>query len=104
MMMLARTKRMRWQWAYPEYANTIRSLVTGANSSLSPRFAWFQYRLEGMQGAILRVKLRHRKRWTEARWNKASIYDELLRGSGVVPPARMPYARHVTGSEDSTRR
>ena len=55
----------------------------------------FNYRMEGLQGAILRVKLRHLEAWTEARRARAAAYDRLLAGSGVVPPAEMPYARHV---------
>jgi dTDP-4-amino-4,6-dideoxygalactose transaminase len=55
----------------------------------------FNKRLEGMQGAILRVKLRHLERWTEARRAKAALYCEKLAGSGIVTPRAMPYARHV---------
>ncbi len=43
----------------------------------------FNYRMEGMQGAILRVKLRHLEGWTEARRAAAARYDELLADSGV---------------------
>ena len=48
-----------------------------------------------MQGAILRVKLRHLEEWTEARRAHAARYGELLEGSGVRVPEVMPYARHV---------
>ena len=51
--------------------------------------------MEGMQGAILRVKLRHLERWTEGRRSRAAIYDRLLAGSPVTTPPAMPYARHV---------
>jgi dTDP-4-amino-4,6-dideoxygalactose transaminase len=51
--------------------------------------------MEGMQGASLRVKLRHLERWTEARRAHAALYDLLLKDSGVVTPRQMPYARHV---------
>ena len=55
----------------------------------------FNYRMEGFQGAILRVKLRHLERWTEARRANAAVYTELLKDSGVVTPQQMAYARHV---------
>jgi dTDP-4-amino-4,6-dideoxygalactose transaminase len=55
----------------------------------------FNYRMEGLQGAILRVKLRHLEQWTEARRTRAAEYDRLLQGSGVDVPVEAPYARHV---------
>ena len=55
----------------------------------------YNYRLEGIQGAVLRVKLRHLEAWTEARRAVAARYDRLLAGSGVPTPEAMPYARHV---------
>ena len=38
----------------------------------------FNYRMEGMQGGILRVKLRHLEKWTEARRQHAVEYRRLL--------------------------
>jgi dTDP-4-amino-4,6-dideoxygalactose transaminase len=55
----------------------------------------FNYRMEGMQGAILGVKLRYLEGWTEARRERAKVYDRLLANSGVVTPKEMAYARHV---------
>src|SRR5262245_29706834 len=55
----------------------------------------FNYRMEGIQGAVLRVKLQHLEKWTEARRLRAKRYDALLAESGVTPPLEMPYARHV---------
>jgi dTDP-4-amino-4,6-dideoxygalactose transaminase len=55
----------------------------------------FNYRMEGMQGSILRVKLRHLERWTEARRTHAVEYRRLLQDAGVEIPIEAPYARHV---------
>jgi dTDP-4-amino-4,6-dideoxygalactose transaminase len=82
--------------ANPEYAKTIRSLRSwGESQRYRHDLRGFNYRLEGIQGAILRVKLRHLERWTEARRANAAIYDQLLRSSDVVVPLQMSYARHV---------
>lgn len=54
------------------------------------------YRMEGIQGAVLGVKLKYLDSWTELRRKNASLYDKLLSGVGdVVTPKEMPYAKHV---------
>jgi dTDP-4-amino-4,6-dideoxygalactose transaminase len=55
----------------------------------------FNYRMEGIQGAILGVKLRYLDVWTEARRVRASTYRSLLSASGIRLPEEMPYAKHV---------
>jgi dTDP-4-amino-4,6-dideoxygalactose transaminase len=55
----------------------------------------FNARMEGFQGAILRVKLRHLEKWNVARHAHAARYNELLRGCAVQTPAEMKYAEHV---------
>jgi dTDP-4-amino-4,6-dideoxygalactose transaminase len=55
----------------------------------------FNYRMEGLQGAILRVKLRHLPAWTEARRRHAQSYHDRLRHSGLTLPIETSYARHV---------
>jgi dTDP-4-amino-4,6-dideoxygalactose transaminase len=55
----------------------------------------FNARMEGFQGAILRVKLRHLEKWNGARRAHAARYNELLRGSDAQTPVEMPYAEHV---------
>lgn len=56
-------------------------------------------RLDAMQAAILRVKLRYVDEWSEARRQKAKFYDELLQAAGlpieVVPPFVAEEARHI---------
>ena len=55
----------------------------------------YNYRMEGLQGAILRVKLRHLDAWTEGRRSRAAEYERCLKNADVVRPVEMPYARHV---------
>ena len=80
----------------PEYAKTIRMLRDwGQSRKYYHDLRGFNYRLEGIQGAILRVKLQHLEAWTEARRANARIYSGQLAGSGIGTPCEMPYARHV---------
>jgi dTDP-4-amino-4,6-dideoxygalactose transaminase len=80
----------------PEYGSTIRMLRDwGTDRKYHHLLRGYNYRMEGFQGAILRVKLRHLERWTEARRALASQYNHLLADSGVDRPMEMPWARHV---------
>ncbi|GLS30375.1 dTDP-4-amino-4,6-dideoxygalactose transaminase [Mesorhizobium albiziae] len=56
----------------------------------------FNYRMDGIQGAILRIKLRHLDAWTTARRNHAQHYGQLLANSSVVQiPKQVANRRHV---------
>ncbi|MGO9088666.1 MAG: DegT/DnrJ/EryC1/StrS family aminotransferase [Candidatus Sulfotelmatobacter sp.] len=80
----------------PEYARSIRMLRDwGQDRKYHHVLHGYNYRMEGFQGAILRVKLRHLEQWTEARRAVALRYKQLLAGCGVELPAEMPWARHV---------
>ena len=80
----------------PDYARTIRMLRDwGAEKKYHHVLKGYNFRMEGIQGAVLRVKLRHLEAWTEARRTAAAHYDRLFAGSGVATPMAMPYARHV---------
>ena len=80
----------------PEYARKIRLLRDwGSEKKYVHSLNGYNYRLEGIQAAILRVKLRHLEAWTEARIAYARLYHELLDGSGAVIPRAMPDVRHV---------
>ena len=82
--------------ANPEYARTIGMLRDwGAEKKYHHVLKGYNYRLEGIQGAILRVKLRHLEGWTEARRAAAGRYGTLLAGSGIPLPEAAPNVRHV---------
>jgi dTDP-4-amino-4,6-dideoxygalactose transaminase/acetyltransferase-like isoleucine patch superfamily enzyme len=78
------------------FARDIRMLRDwGAESKYLHVLKGYNYRMEGMQGAILRVKLRHLEAWTEARRANAVRYNELLAGIGIGLPRETPFNRHV---------
>ena len=80
----------------PEFARTIRMLRDwGAEKKYYHILKGFNYRMEGVQGAILRVKLRYLDAWTEARRRSAAAYNTALQESGVCLPIESPDRRHV---------
>jgi dTDP-4-amino-4,6-dideoxygalactose transaminase len=53
-------------------------------------------RMDGIQGAILSVKLKYLDSWNQARRGHADAYRRVLEGvAGVKAPREMKYARHV---------
>ena len=79
-----------------EYADRIRVLRDwGQRRKYEHQVKGFNYRMEAFQGAILRVKLRHLERWTEARRSRAALYRQLLQGSPADPPVERARCRHV---------
>lgn len=80
----------------PEYAKTMGMLRDwGQESKYHHVLKGYNYRMDGIQGAILGVKLRYLDAWTEARRSHAAVYDKLLVNSGVTIPTVMPYSYHV---------
>jgi dTDP-4-amino-4,6-dideoxygalactose transaminase len=55
----------------------------------------FNYRMDGIQGAILRVKLTRLDRWIELRRQRAADYGRLFAGTGIGLPLEEPGCRHV---------
>ncbi len=80
----------------PEYARTIRSLRSwGEERRYYAVLKGYNYRLQGIQAAILRVKLSRLDAWTKTRCALAAEYDRLLKNADVVCPSTLPGARHV---------
>lgn len=76
----------------PEFVRTVKMLRDwGAEKKYQHVLKGFNYRLEGIQGAILNVKLKHLEDWSEARRSHAALYTKLLEGSAVQTPVVMPY-------------
>jgi dTDP-4-amino-4,6-dideoxygalactose transaminase len=79
-----------------QYARKIRMLRDwGQEKKYQHALKGFNYRMEGLQGAVLRVKLRHLEAWTEARRAHAREYAEALAECDVSIPGEMPGTRHV---------
>lgn len=55
----------------------------------------YNYRMDNLQGAFLRIKLRKLEEWTEGRRAAAARYAELLAGTGLGLPVEAPERRHV---------
>ena len=80
----------------PEYAKTIRMLRDwGMEKRYHYVLKGYNYRMEGIQAAILRVKLRRLDEWTACRQAHARQYAALLKGSGLVTPKVPSDGSHV---------
>jgi len=55
----------------------------------------YNYRMEGIQGAVLNVKLRHLNAWNDARRRNADHYRKHLAGSSVIVPVEASGCKHV---------
>jgi dTDP-4-amino-4,6-dideoxygalactose transaminase len=83
------TNNLEWATAARMFANHGRTKkydhdLEGVNS-----------RLDGIQAAILNVKLRYIEEWTESRRQNAYRYNVVLKGAGVVTPLEMDDVRAV---------
>ncbi len=55
----------------------------------------FNFRMDGLQGAVLDVKLNHLPCWNETRRKHAEFYDRQLMDEPVITPSVLPEAKHV---------
>ena len=83
-----------------EIATRLKSLrVHGDVGGYNHLEVGFNSRLDALQAAILRVKLRHLDGWSEARCANARRYQDLFRElelrSAIEEPATLPDRRHI---------
>jgi len=53
-------------------------------------------RMDGIQGAVLSVKLKHLTEWNEARRKNAELYNQLLSEiNGIIAPQEADYGKHI---------
>lgn len=80
----------------PDFAKTIRMLRDwGAEKKYEHVLKGYNYRMDGVQGAILGVKFQYLEQWTEARRDHASTYQRLLAESQLTLPTATANSRHV---------
>jgi len=86
-----------------EVARRVRLLRDhGSEQKYRHDIVGYNFRLEGIQGAVLNVKLKHLDGWNDLRRAHAARYHELLSVAGgddearaLTLPRELPYARHI---------
>jgi dTDP-4-amino-4,6-dideoxygalactose transaminase len=67
----------------------------GSAQKYEHEFPAYNYRMEGLQGGILALKLKYLDRWNDRRRLIAEHYRQSLADTPLILPREMPYARHV---------
>jgi dTDP-4-amino-4,6-dideoxygalactose transaminase len=79
-----------------ELADKLRKMRNyGQSKRYYHDFVGVNSRLDEVQAAILRTKLRHLDEWNEKRRKLAMLYNEFLNGAEVITPLEKGYAKHV---------
>ena len=55
----------------------------------------FNSRLDTLQAAILRAKLKKIDTWNKMRQDAAGLYNKFLKGSNIITPYAASFAKHV---------
>jgi dTDP-4-amino-4,6-dideoxygalactose transaminase len=76
-----------------EQVRTMRNC--GQRKKYYHELAPFNHRLDTLQAAVLRVKLRHVEEWLGARRRHAALYSELLADSNAITPTETPDSTYV---------
>ncbi|MBL6939880.1 MAG: DegT/DnrJ/EryC1/StrS family aminotransferase [Alphaproteobacteria bacterium] len=81
----------------PELARRVRMIANhGRTAKYDHAFEGRNSRLDGLQAAILSVKLRHLDEWLDRRISIAEFYHEALAGVGdLVLPTRRNWSKHA---------
>jgi dTDP-4-amino-4,6-dideoxygalactose transaminase len=84
----------------PQVARRLRMLRDhGSEQKYRHEIVGYNFRLEGIQGAVLGVKLKHLDEWNALRRRHATRYRELLAplaaSGALVLPSEADYAEHV---------
>jgi dTDP-4-amino-4,6-dideoxygalactose transaminase len=77
--------------AFAERVNLLRQY--GWRERYASDIKGMNSRLDELQAAVLRIKLRHLDAWNQARRDRAAVYTELLQT--VSPPREMAYGKPV---------
>jgi dTDP-4-amino-4,6-dideoxygalactose transaminase len=67
----------------------------GQETKYSHIVSGYNYRMDAIQGSVLRVKMDHIEEWTKGRRTVAEQYDHLLADRGCQSPSPLPHHRHV---------
>jgi dTDP-4-amino-4,6-dideoxygalactose transaminase len=80
-----------------QLATEMRLLLNhGSETKYRHTVIGYNARMDGLQAAVLEVKLKYIEQWTEQRRAHAAYYDEILQNvDGVITPYSDPKARHV---------
>ncbi len=79
-----------------ELANKLKKMRNyGQSRRYYHDFVGVNSRLDEMQAAILRVKLRYLDEWNQKRRSLARLYDGLLNNADLITPVERDYAKHV---------
>lgn len=78
--------------AIAQHSKMLRS--HGESQKYVHKYIGYNYRMEGFQGAVLGVKIKHIEKWTEQRRKNASVYNQLLK-EVVKTPIEANGNKHV---------
>lgn len=80
----------------PDISHKIAMLRNhGRTKKYEHEYEGYNCRLDTLQAAILRVKLKYINSWNEARRNHASSYRKLLQNTDIILPTEQKVSKHI---------